>query len=298
MPPRVVEAQAKPREARRAIGIDAFLRRPKALQRCDLPRLDARKIIGKVSKTLRGHPAVLRNLWTSRRLWDRASFLKNFSSYRVKTNNGHFDFLRSKEVVSLGDYLNSNNSETLPRREWNLFFADMAYSLQRDLWHLLSSEDPSPLQEEGLDARPILSVGVKASSTRSHQHAETYQLLLSGMKAWWLARPGFDLDKALGDPCGALATAEGASPPKSSPHELGEEPWLCIQHPGEALYFGDHFPHATCNLERFVLGFGAQGLSLAWPPLHRAAHRNDVRGIQQLVEEGINVNQRYDQGRR
>lgn len=30
-----------------------------------------------------------------------------------------------------------------------------------DLWHLLSSEDTSPLQEEGLDARPILSVGVK-----------------------------------------------------------------------------------------------------------------------------------------
>ena len=29
------------------------------------------------------------------------------------------------------------------------------------------------------------------------------------MQAWWLARPGFDLDKALGDPCEALATAEG-----------------------------------------------------------------------------------------
>lgn len=61
------------------------------------------------------------------------------------------------------------------------------------------------------------------------------------LQAWWLARPGFDLDNALGDPCEALATAEGglrfagelavvglppfpgASPPKSSPHELGEE---------------------------------------------------------------------------
>ena len=29
------------------------------------------------------------------------------------------------------------------------------------------------------------------------------------VQAWWLARPGFDLDKALGDPCEALATAEG-----------------------------------------------------------------------------------------
>lgn len=61
------------------------------------------------------------------------------------------------------------------------------------------------------------------------------------LQAWWLARPGFDLDNALGDPCEALATAEGglrfagelavvglppfpcASPPKSSPRELGEE---------------------------------------------------------------------------
>ena len=31
--------------------------------------------------------------------------------------------------------------------------------------------------------------------------------------------------------------------------------------------------------------FASQGLSLAWPPLHRAAHLNDVRSIQQLVED-------------
>ena len=54
-------------------------------------------------------------------------FVRKFASRRVKTNNGHFDHLRSKEVLTLGEYLARNASE------WNLFFADMAYSLQRIL---------------------------------------------------------------------------------------------------------------------------------------------------------------------
>ncbi|CAL1161585.1 unnamed protein product [Cladocopium goreaui] len=190
--------------------------------------------------------------------------------------------------MTVADYLNAEVSE------WNLFFADMAYSLQRDVWHALREAGNLPLEAEGFDARPILSVGVKASSTRSHQHAETYQLLLSGLKAWWLAKPGFELDKALGDPCEALATAAGESPARAA-HELPEEPWLCIQQVGEAVYFGDHFPHATCNLEAFVLGFGAQGLSHGWPALHRAAHSNDLDVLQRLVEEGMKLNQRHDQ---
>ena len=57
-------------------------------------------------------------------------FVQKFGSRRVKTNNGHFDHLRSKEVLTLEQYLKQNVSE------WNLFFADMAYSLQRSLARL------------------------------------------------------------------------------------------------------------------------------------------------------------------
>ncbi|CAJ1414029.1 unnamed protein product [Effrenium voratum] len=157
----------------------------------------------------------------------------------------------------------------------------MAYSLQRDVWSALG---PLPPALRTFDARPILSVGVKGSSTRSHQHSETWQLLLAGAKAWWLAKPGTDLDKLLlGDPCEALRHVKGAAPAKRS--GLGEEPWLCVQLPGEAVYFGDNFPHATCNLQSFVLGYGAQGLSSAWPALHRAAHQNDLDLLQRLLEE-------------
>ena len=79
----------------------------------------------------------------------------------------------------------------------------------------------------------------------------------------------------------------------------GQEPLLCIQHPGEVLYFGDHIPHAgppsrrfllaeaTCNLADFVLGFGAQGRTEGWPLLHRAAHRGDLEGLQHLLEANV-----------
>ena len=40
---------------------------------------------------------------------------------------------------------------------------------------------------------------------------------------------------------------------------------------------------SPCPKNRFFL----QGLSQSWPPLHRAAHRNDLDAIQRLVEVGI-----------
>ncbi|CAE7371642.1 ANK3 [Symbiodinium natans] len=248
-------------------------------ERCDLPRLDAAKLAA-VADTLRGRPAVLRGLWRND-LWTKDRFLRKFTSHRVKTNNGHFDHLRSKEVLSMEQYLAQNASE------WNVFFADMAYSVHREFWNMLgSAAEPAPLL--GFDARPILSIGTQASSTRAHSHAETWQLLLGGLKAWWLAKPGSDLDKLLGaDPCVALAGLEGLTGRTKKVTQLGKEPWFCVQRPGEAMYFGDRFPHATCNLAPFVLGFGAQGRSQNWASaLHIAAHRNNRSGLQELIEIG------------
>ncbi|CAE7770440.1 ATG18A [Symbiodinium pilosum] len=128
--------------------------------------------------------------------WIKDDFVQKFGSRRVKTNNGHFDHLRSKEVLTLEQYLKQNVSE------WNLFFADMAYSLQRDVWDSLGAAvEPPPLH--GFDARPILSIGTQASSTRAHSHAETWQLLLAGLKAWWLAKPGQSSVAQLQSLCGS-----------------------------------------------------------------------------------------------
>ena len=58
------------------------------------------------------------------------------------------------------------------------------------------------------------------------------------------------------------------------------EQWIVIM---EEIYQTHFFLSFECHEKMSSRPF--QGLSLAWPPLHRAAHRNDVRGIQQLVED-------------
>ncbi|CAJ1358995.1 unnamed protein product [Effrenium voratum] len=222
-----------PKKARRH-AIDAFSAKAR---RCDLPRVDGAKL-GDVAEKLRGRPALVR--MSASKTWQKAEFLREFGAYRVKTNNGHFDFLRSKAVVPLAEYLSQELSES------NLFFADMAYSLQRDVWSALG---PLPPALRTFDARPILSVGVKGSSTRSHQHSETWQLLLAGAKAWWLAKPGTDLDKLLlGDPCEALRHVKGAAPAKRS--GLGEDgPGSACSCRGRPSTSGTTYrmPPATCR---------------------------------------------------
>eukprot|EP00435_Cladocopium_sp_Y103_P028236 s429_g7.t1 len=234
---------AEPRlEARRA-AVEAFLQRPKARRRCDLVRLDARKITGE---------AVVRSGY----LQDPAR----------PTSGATASLDAVPELLEPGQ---------LYQEVWLVPSEDQQRSfrlptIQRgDVWQALREAGPLPLEAEGFDARPILSVGVKASSTRSHQHAETYQLLLSLVAGQTRLRVGQVSGRSLRGAC------HGS--------RLG----------------------ATCNLEAFVLGFGAQGLSHGWPALHRAAHSNDLDALQRLVEdgsprigcrlEGVNLNQRHDQ---
>ncbi|CAE8629705.1 unnamed protein product [Polarella glacialis] len=267
-------------------AVEAFLGRGGS-RRCDLPRLDATGLTWtEVTQRLRGRPALLRGLvsetaggrWGSDRnaAWTRKEFIEEFGGQYVKTNNGHFDHLRSKEVLTVAEFLANNASE------WNLFLADHAYRLQADVSAALGP-DTIPALMQGFDARPILSLGSKGSSTRSHRHAETWQLLLAGLKAWWIS-PG-DLEKEIsgGQPCAALRHEQARRGPRSEGDQ--KVPWLCVQHPGEAVYFGNNFPHATCNLEPFVLGLGAQGRTEGWIPLHRAAHQNDTATLQRIIEE-------------
>lgn len=52
-----------------------------------------------------------------------------------------------------------------------------------------------------------------------------------------------------------------------------------VQQAGEVFTFGDNTGHATCNLEDFVLGVGAQGQTDDCPELLRAAQRNDSAAV-------------------
>ena len=135
----------------------------------------------KFEKKLRGRVVLITNVDHDMRLpWTRSSFLDEFGQQRIKTNNGYFDHLRTKDIVTVREYLESNVSTS------NIFLAEHAYGLHQDVERVLRSL-PAPQLLGGFQARPILSLGVLASTTRFHKHAETWQYLLAGRKAWWLS---------------------------------------------------------------------------------------------------------------
>lgn len=74
--------------------------------------------------------------------------------------------------------------------------------------------------------RPIFSVGVRGGAVPSHEeHPETWQALLSGRKAWWLAPKGTASDfQGWEDPCGAVKAGLERKEVK-----------LCVQQAGEAM---------------------------------------------------------------
>ena len=96
-------AAAKADLDRRLLAIEAFGH----LERCDVPRRSGRA-------ALDGRPKLLRKR-SQQPVWQRQSFLTQFGEQKVKTNNGYFDYRRSKEVVSLRDYLAKEASE--PQRQ-------------------------------------------------------------------------------------------------------------------------------------------------------------------------------------
>ncbi|CAJ1394611.1 unnamed protein product [Effrenium voratum] len=138
-----------------------------------------------------------------------------------------------------------------------VFLSDLLSGLQRKLWQNLQL----PQLVDGFTARPILSIGVNSSGEDFHAHQETWLWLLLGVKAWWFG-DAKNLSKLRNlDPCTLPSKMSGLR--------------FCVQHPGEAIFFGNQ-AHATCNLEKFVLGVGAQGRDESWPMLLRQLRRGKV----------------------
>ena len=95
--------------------------------------------------------------------------------------------------------------------------------LSRSIWQSKFNLIPRILQED--IAFPILTIGNNGTGTSMHQHEGTWLLLLTGLKAWWIADGQTNI-RSFGqrDPCQNL----GDDPPS------GIE--FCVQKAGELLW--------------------------------------------------------------
>ena len=209
------------------------------LGRCDFPRIDGRNLTDEAG--LPGLPVLVYGLGVpklpSLPLDEvvQVSNGRNEQGQRRYVNAKVADYLKNAERMRLEE----DDRISLP----TIFLSDLLTGVQRKLWHGLQL----PQLMDGFTARPILSMGVNNSGEDFHNHEETWLWLAKGIKAWWISDAKHISKLRKFDPCALLS----AQP---------EQPKLrfCVQHPGDVVFFGDH-AHATCNLENFVLGIGAQG---------------------------------------
>lgn len=267
--PRPGRRQKEPAQER-LLAVERFLAAGGA-DRCSLPRVDARGLAWRqFAEDFGGKAVVLTGLDIGGR-WTREAFADAFGPATVRANNGRFDGTRSRHLTTVEAYLERNLSDS------NVFH------VEREVRAVLGAryaEAPPPLLQ-GFDYRPIFSLGLAGSPTYGHRHQETWLSLQAGRKAWWLGREGRPKARlpGRGDPCLALPASREALAGTAAERDFH----LCVQQPGETVYFGNMTLHATCNLDPFVVAFGAQGHTEWLPPLHRAARHNATEVLEALL---------------
>jgi len=81
-----------------------------------------------------------------------------------------------------------------------------------------------------------------------HAHGESWLGQVSGRRMWWFLPPNASPKPDRVDACGYL-TGE---------HEPPAGTQTCIQNPGEIIWFPKDWLHATCALDEWTVGIGAQ----------------------------------------
>mmetsp|Transcript_67830 Transcript_67830/g.189343 ORF Transcript_67830/g.189343 Transcript_67830/m.189343 type:complete len:535 (-) Transcript_67830:403-2007(-) len=253
--------------------------------RCDLPRLNGSTLTRADFRSIwTGTPVIITDALRTRKdnasaflPWTRTAFSAQFGANRVGINNGRFDRRRLENTVTVDEVLAADEAHGFVIFSSDRIGHHVGARTVLDAYHELEHALPPFLDE--FNARRILSVGMRAGSTRFHIHDETWLALLAGAKAWWIAPSSYtSADLLVDEPCGLLGNSTFVP-------ELPEDLLFCIQRPGEIVYFGDEQTHATCNLEPFTLGIGAQGHTEHWPSLVRAAHSGNFAAAHALLGE-------------
>lgn len=266
---------------------------------CEFAAVDARNLSRKAFRKLAAKSEgglVLRGLtepWLTSASWSKDGILERFGQYFIQTGTGRWDRPEATPEVLLEDFFLSAN-ETAK----NLVAKGYSHRLVSEAfwgpegecspstvasWHCNGSaaKEISPKILADFDLRPTVQIGMsEASGTQLHVHEETWLAVLHGRKAWWIAPE---------EPSEEILREEHANA-RHPCQWLEESPpaglRFCVQQPGEVIYFGPRL-HATCNLDPFVFGIGAQGRLPKMTALERAMHRGQTA----LAKEFLAQNQ-------
>lgn len=103
-------------------------------------------------------------------------------------------------------------------------------------------------------------LGGPGSGLPFHSHSKTYQLLIAGIKRWYLVPPG-KMSAKMAEVVGPYLFPAEAWTRAVSGLPIGERPLRCAQYPGEIIFFPDDWWHATANAGDYTLAYGEKPVS-------------------------------------
>lgn len=173
---------------------------------------------------------------------------KNFPKDFMVTLSSSNSFSDHRRTITLKQYINETvSSEVMPRdlsnETWYLF--GETYS---DEWQKMLDDYCYPPCQTCTKELSALSFGIggKGSGVQWHTHGPGFSQTLNGRKHWILYhprdKPKYDTDYASRFWMEEVYT----SLPES------KKPYECTLHPGEMIYFPNHWHHAIINLDWYT----------------------------------------------
>ncbi len=191
------------------------------------------------------NPVILRG-WRRPEEWTETKFLKKVGHYQqylkdasvqpIKDRQGQLCTLPGSDVAKLVQQ--SSQKELLfftNNKENEVFMKDLDsdYQVPDSLQHITGFQ--------------VFSMVPKDRSHSFHKHGESWLGQVEGRRAWWFLPPSADKPARI-NACNYLNGT--AKPPAGA--------LTCIQEPGDIVWFPKDWYHATCALDDWTIGIGAQ----------------------------------------
>lgn len=214
---------------------------------CDYVKVDARApdAVAQFAKLRHKQPVVISGAtdsWAARTAWSEERLREKLGSLRLGSGDVHTGVLDDvwEEGLLLGEALNTTTSK--PRLLLLRPQSPISQAVRQDF-------EVPPLLDQIQLSGPHISIGGRGQVAVFNEHSQNWFAHVFGRKLWMVVPPeaGNPSYTADAHPC-EYTFRERELPVEERRLKS------CVLLPGEIVVLPDHWPHATCNLDDYVVG--------------------------------------------